>query len=112
MIINGRELDFKTSRLKDVANYQQALETFEKKGKALEKKKGMSVIEIIKYQIDACKAFFVEATGVDVLEECDDLEEATDTYYVFLEAVRKQNQDIVSKNKSRAAAFNAKRAKR
>lgn len=98
MQINGKEIDFKISRLKDAAAFEMALRAMEKREKELKLKvgkKGSSALPLFKGMIDMMRQFFVEATGIDVLKDCEDVEEAKDTYWAFLQEISNQKTKVL-----------------
>ena len=94
MQIYGREVDFKVSRLKDAGNLDMAMDNMEKTEKELIKHQPASAYEAYRNLISMLRTFFVDATGVDVLAECEDAEEAKDTYFDFLRQVNAQKVDV------------------
>ena len=52
---------------------------------------GVNIMEIM---LQAVKDFFYEAVGVDVLAECDNVQEAMDTYHLFLKDVAAQKEKL------------------
>lgn len=93
MQIYGKEVDFKISRLKDAGNMELALQNM---GKAETKaKESKTIQETIREMLEMLRTFFVEATGQDVLAECEDLQEAKDAYFAFLEEVKQQRDTVL-----------------
>ncbi|MFQ9208933.1 MAG: hypothetical protein ACLR3S_07120 [Clostridium fessum] len=74
MQIRGREVDFKITRLKDAAAMEKALDHMTESEKKINHKGKLT--EIMSATIDLFRNFVKEATGEDVLEDCDDVEEA------------------------------------
>ena len=91
MQIRGREVDFKIGRLKDAAAFEKALDNMGKAEKEIKKKS--SLAQIISGEIDMFRVFIKEATGEDVLEDCDDLEEPQTTMDSRLR-LAKRNADM------------------
>ena len=52
---------------------------------------GVNIMEIM---LQSVKDFFYEAVGVDVLAECDNVQEAMETYHLFLEDVSAQKAKL------------------
>ena len=74
MRISGKEIDFKLSRINDAAALDMAIN---KMGTAeVEIRKEKKLVAILSRTIGMFRQFFIDATGVDVLEGCEDLEEA------------------------------------
>ena len=92
MQIYGREVDFKISRLKDAGNMEMALNNMARTEVAIKKKGPGLLSETIKAGIKMFSDFFKDATGVDVLEGCEDLDEAKNAYLDFLGEVKKQKE--------------------
>lgn len=93
MQINGKEVSFKITRLKDAAAMDSALKKMgreEEKLNADAKSGKADVIKTFERYIRMMRDFFLDATGVDVLDGCEDVEEARDAYYSFLDEVRRQ----------------------
>lgn len=93
MQIRGREVDFKIGRLKDAAAFEKALDKMSKTEKEVNKKGALS--EIIAAEIEMFRAFAKESTGEDVLEDCDDLEEAKGAYIDMLLGIKKQKETLL-----------------
>lgn len=99
MQINNVEVDFKISRLKDAAAMELALTNMgkrEKKINDMKSDKNSKLTEVIGGLLDMFRNFFLEATGTDVLNECGDVEEATQAYYTFLDEIKKQKDTTLS----------------
>ena len=93
MRIRGREVDFKIGRLKDAAAFEKALDKMSKTEKEVNKKGTLS--EIIAAEIEMFRTFVKESTGEDVLEDCDDLEEAKGAYIDMLLGIKKQKETLL-----------------
>ena len=93
MQIRGREVDFKIGRLKDAAAFVKALDKMSKTVKEVNKKGTLS--EIIAAEIEMFRTFVKESTGEDVLEDCDDLEEAKGAYIDMLLGIKKQKETLL-----------------
>ena len=93
MQIRGREVDFKIGRLKDAAAFEKAFDKMSKTEKEVNKKGALS--EIIAAEIEMFRAFVKESTGEDVLEDCDDLEEAKGAYIDMLLGIKKQKETLL-----------------
>lgn len=93
MQIRGREVDFKIGRLKDAAAFEKSLDKMSKTEKEVNKKGALS--EIIAAEIEMFRAFVKESTGEDVLEDCDDLEEAKGAYIDMLLGIKKQKETLL-----------------
>lgn len=94
MRIYGKEVDFKISRIKDAENFENALKEMRAKEECIGKYNG-PLSGLVGMCIGMFRGFFVKATGVDVLEECEDMEEAKKAYFDFLEEVKKQKAAIL-----------------
>lgn len=94
MVIYGKEIDFKISRLKDAGNFELALQNMDKSEKEISKSKGR-ITEVITQGIKMFRDFFKDATGVDVLEKCEDFNEAKEAYACFLNEVKKQKDSVL-----------------
>lgn len=93
MIINGKETDFKISRKSDAQRFENALRRMEEEEKAVQ---GMQEKEGLTGTLEALRNMFVdffkEITEVDVIGECDDLEEIQKMYFEFLKCVNDQQK--------------------
>ena len=74
MQIRGREVDFGITRLKDAAAMEKALDHMAESEKKINRKGKLT--EVMSATIEMFRNFVKEATGEDVLEDCDDVEEA------------------------------------
>lgn len=95
MQINGKDVDFRITRLKDAAAMDSALKKMGRAEKKLHEDANAGktdVIETFRRYIRLMQDFFLDATGMDVLEGCEDVEEARDAYYSFLDEIRKQKE--------------------
>lgn len=95
MLINGKELDFKISNLKDAGNMELALKEMEKKEKEIREGKDLSISSVMQAMLDLFRNFFKTATGVDVLEGCEDVLDAKQAYSDFLKEISRQKQAII-----------------
>ena len=93
MRIRGREVDFKITRLKDAAAMEKALDHMTESEKKINHKGKLT--EIMSATIDLFRNFVKEATGEDVLEDCDDVEEAKNVYVEMLREVAKQKEEAL-----------------
>ena len=94
MKIRGKDIDFKISRLEDAGKFEMALKNMEQTEEKIKEKN--SLPEILKGMICMFQTFFKDATGVDVLEGCDDVMEAKTAYYEFLNEVKVQREAILT----------------
>ena len=94
MKINGIEIDFKISRLKNAGDFEMALQEMSAKEKEIAKYNG-PMTGLIEKGISMFRDFFVKATGVDVLKDCDDFNEAKKAYFEFLEEIKKQKTEVL-----------------
>ena len=92
MQIYGREVDFKISRLKDAGNMEMALNNMARTEEKIKKNGPSQLSEVIRAGIKLFRDFFEDATGVDVLADCEDLDEAKQAYLDFLAEVKKQKE--------------------
>lgn len=94
MQINGKEIDFKISRLEDAGKMEIALQHMKEKENSIKSLKKLT--EIIPEMIVMFRVFFQEATGEDIIGECTDLNEAKETYMSFLKEVNKQKNEVLT----------------
>ena len=94
MIIYGKEIDFKISRLKNAGDFEMALQEMSAKEKEIAKYNG-PMTGLIERGIKMFRDFFIKATGTDVLEGCDDFNEAKKAYFEFLEEIKKQKAEVL-----------------
>ncbi len=96
MIINGKEVDFKISNKRHAAKYNEALKemgTAEERIKNIDQTDLVAVLDAV---INMFRNFFITATGTDVLEDCDDTDEAKTAYIEFLSAIKEQQNKFVA----------------
>ncbi|WP_270224052.1 hypothetical protein [Clostridium fessum] len=93
MQIRGREVDFRITRLKDAAAMEKALDHMAESEKKINRKGKLT--EIMSATIEMFRNFVKEATGEDVLEDCDDVEEAKNVYIEMLCEVSKQKEEAL-----------------
>lgn len=96
MTIYGKEVDFKISRLKCVAAMELALKEMEKTEQKIQAMPKDSLTGILTAMYDMYRQFFKAATGVDVLAECEDFEEAQNEYFNFLNEIKKQKTAMLA----------------
>ena len=93
MQIRGREVDFRITRLKDAAAMEKALDHMAESEKKINRKGKLT--EILSATIEMFRNFVKESTGEDVLEDCDDVEEAKNVYIEMLCEVSKQKEEAL-----------------
>ena len=93
MQIRGREVDFRITRLKDAATMEKALDHMAESEKKINHKGKLT--KIMSATIDLFRNFVKEATGEDVLEDCDDVEEAKNVYVEMLCEIAKQKEEAL-----------------
>lgn len=93
MQIRGREVDFRITRLKDAAAMEKALDHMAESEKKINRKGKLT--EIMSATIEMFRNFVKEATGEDVLEDCDDVGEAKNVYIEMLREVAKQKEEAL-----------------
>lgn len=93
MQIRGKEVDFRVSRLKDAAALELAINNMGKNEEEIRKEKTLTAV--ISKTNEMFRQFFVDATGTDVLVDCEDLQESKESYTEFLRAVREQKNTIL-----------------
>lgn len=97
MKVNNVKFEFNISSLKQAGALELALDHMDEREKKINKKKAdhkSKLTEILSDTLDMFKQFFIEATGADILQECEDVREATGIYYRFLDEVKKQKDTI------------------
>lgn len=94
MQICGKEVDFRISRLKDAGKLEMAVKKMEAAEKKIVKNKTNLMITL-RDTNKMIRQFFVDATGEDVLADCDDLEESKKAYYKFLRDVSEQSDKLI-----------------
>lgn len=93
MQIRGREVDFKITRLKDAAAMEKALDHMAESEKKINRKGKLT--EVMSGTIEMFRNFVKEVTGEDVLEDCDDVEEAKSVYIEMLCEIAKQKEEAL-----------------
>lgn len=96
MIINGKEVDFKISNKRHAKKYNEALKEMETTEKRIKKTNQTDLIVVLDAVINMFRNFFITATGVDVLEDCEDADEAKTVYIEFLTAIKEQQNKFVA----------------
>lgn len=98
MQVNGKEVDFKISRLEDASKFELALQHMQKTEKGIQEcaKKGEPLSKIIKMTIDMFDSFFSEMGIDEVIDGCKDLEEAKGAYLEFLREISKQKKQVLT----------------
>ena len=93
MQIRGREVDFRITRLKDAATMEKALDHMAESEKKINRKGKLT--EVMSGTIEMFRNFVKEVTGEDVLEDCDDVEEAKSVYIEMLCKIAKQKEEAL-----------------
>lgn len=97
MLIYGKEVDFKISRLSNATAMEMALKAMERdEDKLREMPKDAGAAKVIGAGLAMFRHFFQNACGVDVLEGCDDLEDASREYYAFLDGIKAQKSTMLA----------------
>ena len=98
MKINNVEFDFRIAMLVHAAKLVMAMKDMEKQEKSLNaklEKKGTMLAEIVRDRLELFRTFFKTISGVDVVGDCDDLNEVTEMYYVFLDEIQEQKKTLI-----------------
>ena len=93
MQIRGREVDFRITRLKDAATMEKALDHMAESEKKINRKGKLT--EVMSGTIEMFRNFVKEVTGEDVLEDCDDVEEAKCVYIDMLCDIANQKEEAL-----------------
>lgn len=93
MQIRGREVDFKIGRLRDAEALEKALDNLGVNEKKINRKGKLS--EILTAEIQLFRSFIAEATGEDILEGCEDFEEAKGAYMDMIQGVAEQKKELL-----------------
>ena len=96
MTINGKEINFRISSLKDATAMNLALDELGKTEDKIKAMKSKELIPVLEAMISMFKQFFLIATGEDILADCDDLQEARDAYEQFLGEIEKQKKAVLA----------------
>lgn len=96
MVINGKEIDFKISNKRHAAKYYDALKEMEAAETRIRKVDQKDLIAVLDAVINMFRDFFITATGVDVLEDCEDADEAKEVYFDFLSVIKEQQDKFVA----------------
>ena len=96
MVINGKEVDFKISNKRHAEKYYEALKEMEVAETRISKADQKNLITVLDAAINMFRDFFITATGVDVLEDCEDADEAKEVYFDFLSAIKEQQDKFVA----------------
>ena len=93
MQIRGREVDFEVGRLKDAEALEKAIDNLGVNEKKINRKGKLS--EILSEEIQLFRTFIVEATGEDILDGCEDFEEAKGAYMDMIQGVAEQKKELL-----------------
>lgn len=98
MQINGKEVDFKISRLEDASKFEIALQHMQNTEKKIQgdAKKGESLSKIIKGTLNMFHEFFMEIGMKEVIDGCNDLEETKGIYLELLREISKQKKQVLT----------------
>lgn len=96
MQVNGKEIDFRVSRLEDASRLELALQNMGKKEKDIKAMKEKSLSVALRENIAMIAGFFRDVTGEDVLEGYTDFCEAKEVYLKFLKDIEDQKKQIFS----------------
>lgn len=96
MVINGKEVDFRIGNLRHAAAYEKALNQMGEAEDKIKSMKEKNLTPVLKAMIDMFRQFFLEATGVDVLADCEDMQDARDAYEQFLGEIGKQKKAMLA----------------
>lgn len=96
MLINGKEVDFRISRLEDASRLELALRNMEAAEKKIKASKTKSLTEALKSMLDMLRKFFIDATGTDVLADCTDVAKAKEAYTGFLKDIETQKASVIT----------------
>ena len=96
MILNGKEIEFKIGNRNHAAAMENAMVKLQKREKELVNMKEENWRTAIDKLIEMFQEFFIEATGIDVLEGCEDAEIAENVFLEFLDELNRQKNKILS----------------
>ena len=96
MKVYGQEIDFRITRIDDAQRYKAALDKMQKDEQKLQKLKNSDLAVFLKSYIEMFQRFFINATGVDILAECSDAQEAHDAYISFLREIKLSKTNITN----------------
>ena len=96
MVINGKEIDFNIANIEHAQNMEKALRSMEKKENEIRNMGEVQMSVMLKKMIGVFQNFFSEATGVDVLGDCNDFVKAKEIYSDFLAEIAKQKEQVLA----------------
>lgn len=96
MQINGKEIDFRISSVKHAGAMKLALDNMSDTEEKIKSMKEKDLTSVLTAGIGMFQDFFKTATGEDILADCDDLQEARDTYEQFLSEIEKQKKAVLA----------------
>lgn len=96
MLINGKEVNFKISNLKHATAMKQALEEMGKTEEEIKAMNSKDLVSVLTAMISMFRQFFITATGEDILQDCDDMQDARDAYELFLREISKQKKSVLA----------------
>lgn len=94
MVINGKTIDFKITRKSDAANFQKAINNMSATEKNIQKMNQDDLGEVLEALCKMVTDFFITATGIDVVDGCEDVAEINEMYYDFLAETEKQKKSF------------------
>lgn len=95
MELRGKTIDFKISNKVHAGRYEKALKDMARKEQEIKAMDQTKLTDVLDAVITMLRDFLLTVTGEDVLQGCEDAEEAQDTYFEFLEEVKKQKNTFL-----------------
>lgn len=96
MTINGKEVNFKISNLKHATAMRLALDEMRTTEAGIKAMDDKDLVNVLTAMISMFRRFFITATGEDVLEGCEDLQDARDAYELFLNEISQQKKSVLA----------------
>ncbi len=97
MIVNGVEFDFRISNKTHAANFEKALQGMQKMEKEIRTLQPETPASYVLGKMEQMfRNFFRQATGIDVIGDCEDVAEMKAMYMEFLDKIAEQKKDFLS----------------
>ena len=101
MKINGHEFEFSYVNSADAIRLSEAGKRIAGRLEEIEKAQKESWGSVVRVTIDCYREYLKTATGIDILEGCDDIETAEAAYFDFLGEVAVQEKEYREKRVER-----------
>ncbi len=101
MLLNGHEVDFSYVGAEDASRLSDASKAIASRLIEVEEAQKDGWGNTVATTIDCYREYLRTATGIDVLENCGDIETAEDAYFGFLAEVARQKAEYMERRAER-----------